>query len=90
MPLATRPPTRPSTRSAISRDALFVNVIDRMAPGFTRSSRIRYATRCVNARVFPEPAPATMRTGPSVWRTASAWMSFRPSSRGERTLTSRL
>ena len=33
MPLATRPPTRPSTRSAISRAALFVNVIDRIAPG---------------------------------------------------------
>src|SRR3970040_576903 len=27
-------------------------------------------------RVFPDPAPARMRRGPSVWRTASRWGGF--------------
>ena len=39
--------------------------------------------------VLPDPAPATIRTGPSVWRTACRWMSLRPSRRGEVTLTRR-
>ena len=76
-------PRSASTRSAISRAALFVNVMARMAPGWTPCSRIRYAIRCVSARVLPDPAPATMSTGPSVWRTASAWMSLRPSRSGD-------
>src|SRR5437762_9132262 len=39
--------------------------------------------RWVSARVLPLPAPATIRTGPSVCRTASRWMSLRGSSRGD-------
>src|SRR6266540_4469147 len=39
--------------------------------------------RWVRALVLPEPAPATMRTGPSVCRTASCWTGFSPSSRGD-------
>src|SRR6266496_5566818 len=46
-------------------------------------SLIRYAIRCVSARVLPDPAPATMRTGPSVWRTASFWTGFSPARRGD-------
>ena len=41
IPLATRAPSSPSTRSAISRAALFVKVMARMAPGDTPCSRIR-------------------------------------------------
>src|SRR5215218_4219662 len=43
--------------------------------------------RCVSARVFPLPAPATMSTGPSVCSTASDWMSLRPSSKGDTAFT---
>src|ERR1043165_5656277 len=34
-------------------------------------SAMRYAMRCAMTRVLPEPAPARMRSGPSVARTAS-------------------
>src|SRR6266508_6949878 len=43
--------------------------------------------RWVRARVLPDPAPATIRTGPSVCRTASACTGFKASTRGERTAT---
>src|SRR5881409_1788745 len=39
--------------------------------------------RWVSARVFPEPAPATMSTGPSVCSTASRCTGFSASRRGE-------
>src|SRR5215210_3835590 len=90
MPREIGPPIRTPTRSAISWEALLVNVIARICPGATSHSRIRYAIRWVRARVLPEPAPATIRMGPSVWRTAWRWMSFRPSRRGEVTLTGRM
>ncbi len=45
--------------------------------GFTPHARIRCATRYVSTRVFPEPAPATTSSGPSVARTASRWASLR-------------
>ena len=38
--------------------------------------------RCVRTRVLPEPAPATMSSGPSTWVTASAWTGFSPSRSG--------
>ena len=38
--------------------------------------------RCVSTRVLPEPAPATMSSGPSVWVTASAWTGLSPSRSG--------
>src|SRR6266508_1294637 len=82
-----RCPRRPSTRAAISRAALFVNVIARIEKGLTPCSLIRYAIRCVRARVLPDPAPATISTGPSVCNTASACTGFRASTRGERTAT---
>src|SRR3954471_3499916 len=34
--------------------------------------------RCVRTRVFPEPAPARIRSGPSPCSTASRWGSFSP------------
>src|SRR5262245_12980141 len=36
--------------------------------------------RCAMTRVFPEPAPARMRSGPSIWRTASRCSGFKPCS----------
>ena len=41
------------------------------------------AMRWVRARVLPDPAPATIRTGPSVCRTASRWTGFNESRSGE-------
>src|SRR5919107_1562236 len=35
--------------------------------------------RCVSTRVFPLPAPASMRSGPSVCSTASSWVGFNDS-----------
>ena len=37
--------------------------------------------RWVSTRVLPEPAPATISRGPSVWVTASYCTGFRPSRR---------
>ena len=70
-------PSIRSSRSRISPAALFVNVIARISFGFTPHARMRCATRYVRTRVFPEPAPATTRSGPSVASTASRWASFR-------------
>ena len=42
------------------------------------SSFTRYANRWVRALVFPDPAPAMTRTGPSVAVTASRCARFRP------------
>ena len=57
------------TRSCISRAALLVNVTARMWPGATPFS-IRRATREVMTRVLPVPAPARIKTAPSVVSTA--------------------
>ena len=65
------------SRSRISPAALFVNVIARISFGLTPIAVIRWATRCVSTRVFPEPAPAITSSGPSVCRTASRWAGFR-------------
>src|SRR5579884_970870 len=43
---------------------------------------MRYATRRVNTRVLPEPAPANTRTAPSPSATAPACGSFNPSRSG--------
>lgn len=42
------------------------NVIARIFHGFTPFSSIKYAILCVSTLVFPEPAPARIRSGPSV------------------------
>ncbi len=65
-----------SIRSRISPAALFVNVIAMIWYGLTPFSSIKYAARCVSTLVLPEPAPANMSTGPSVWQTARSCISF--------------
>ena len=59
-----RLPTSAATRSFISPAALFVNVIANISKGATPRSAMRNAIRRVKTRVFPEPAPATTRSGP--------------------------
>jgi len=49
---------------AISRAALFVNVTASTSCGRHRPFASRYAIRYVRTLVFPEPAPATTRSGP--------------------------
>ena len=44
---------------------------------FPTFSSIKYAIRCVRTRVFPDPAPARIKTGPSVWNTASCCIAFK-------------
>ena len=61
-----------TTRSRISPAARLVNVIPRMLRGGT-PSWIRRRMRATMARVLPEPAPATRRSGPPSWRTAWRW-----------------
>ena len=39
--------------------------------------------RWVRTRVLPEPAPATISSGPSPWTTASRWAGLSPDSRGD-------
>ena len=58
-------PTKFAILSFISFAALFVNVIANMSQGFTPFSCIRYAILCVKTFVFPLPAPAITRHGPS-------------------------
>ena len=63
-------PTSASTRSRISWAALLVKVMARISKGETPCSAISQAMRWVSTRVLPEPAPATMRSGPPAWVTA--------------------
>ena len=72
-------PTIPSTLCFISLAALFVKVMARILYGFTFFSDIKYAILCVNTFVFPLPAPAITKHGPSVANTASFCLSFKPS-----------
>ena len=74
-------PTRAATRCFISSAALLVKVMARISNGETPRSRMRWAMRWVSTRVLPEPAPATISSGPSVWVTASYWTGLRPSRR---------
>src|SRR6185369_11840229 len=66
------------TRSRISREALFVKVTARTAHGGTLREVMMWAMRCVMTRVLPLPAPARIRSGPSVWLTASRCCALRP------------
>src|SRR3990170_6126268 len=72
--------SRPAIRLAISRAALFVNVTAMISPGGMPSSPSRKATRYVRTRVFPDPGPASTRTGPGVMLTAWRWCGLRSSS----------
>ena len=73
-------PTSAETRSRISAAALLVNVMARICPGCAPPSASRYAIRRVSTLVLPEPAPATMSSGPPRWTTASACCGLSPSS----------
>ena len=66
-----RLPTSAATRSRISAAALLVNVIASTAPGATPRCPSRCAMRRVSTAVLPEPAPATMSSGPPECSTAS-------------------
>src|SRR3989338_554842 len=66
------------TRSRISFAALLVKVTARIFSGAT-PWRMSSAMRSVMTLVFPAPAPATIRSGPSLWRTARFCASLSPS-----------
>jgi hypothetical protein len=70
-----------SSRSRISRAALFVNVTARIWRGQTLRTSTRYATRWVSTRVLPEPGPARTSTGPSGASTARACWGLSPCSK---------
>ena len=74
-----RGPTRRAMRSRISPAALLVKVIARTSWGSTSPSPISRATRWVRTRVLPLPAPASTRSGPSPWSTASRCAGLSPS-----------
>src|SRR5438270_13728016 len=74
-----RGPTNAETRSFISPAALLVNVMARIAPGDAARSAISQAIRWVSTRVLPEPAPATMSSGPPWCRTATRCCGLSPS-----------
>ena len=73
-PVSTSFPTRPRISSA----ALFVNVTARISSGAARPAAISRAVRYAITRVFPDPAPATIRSGPSVCSTARSCSGFSP------------
>jgi hypothetical protein len=64
-----------SARLSISREARRVKVNSKMRSGATPFST-RCAVRKTKTRVFPLPAPAITRNGPSVAKTASSWAGF--------------
>ena len=67
------------TLSFISLAALLVNVIAKIFSKLTFLFSIKYAILVVNTFVFPLPAPAITKTGPSVVITASLCLSFNTS-----------
>src|ERR1700730_88571 len=78
-----RSPTVFTTRAFISPAALSVNVKPRMfSPERLGSDCSRWRMRSVITRVFPVPAPAITRSGPSPWVIARRWasLSCRPAS----------
>src|SRR5688572_22529203 len=83
-------PSNVSTRERISPAALLVKVTARMRSAAQISLLTRWAIRWAITRVLPDPAPARIRSGPSVWRTASRCsglrLARRPIAVGERLL----
>src|ERR1051326_4571178 len=69
--------SRVATRSFISPAALLVNVTAKIRSARTPCSSISTAIRVVSTRVLPEPAPASTRSGPSTWATASRCSGFK-------------
>ena len=76
---STISPNIEPTRNFISRAALFVNVTARISLGRARFIFIKWTIRVVKALVFPVPAPANIRTGPSITSTAARCDAFSPS-----------
>src|SRR5699024_12417311 len=58
-------------RSGVCRAAFFVTLMSCTSSGGTPLSARRLALRCVCTRVSPLPAPAMIRSGPSVCRIAA-------------------
>src|SRR2546430_4904705 len=79
-----------STRRAISPAALLVNVTARTFFGCTPRTPRSHAIRWAMTRVFPLPAPASTRRGPSPAVTASRCGGFRSARRASRSSTRRL
>ena len=77
-----RGPTSSATRRRISSAALLVKVMARICQGAASPVAIRWAIRRVSTRVLPEPAPATMSSGPPRWTTASALGRGQPGEQG--------
>jgi hypothetical protein len=67
----------------ISSAALLVKVMASIRTGGTPSARIR-AIRLVSTRVFPEPAPATIASGPSSYKTAARCAGFKSATSSSR------
>ena len=63
---------------AHSPAALLVKVTAMTPPGYMPLAVIRWAMRLVMTLVLPDPAPARIRTGPSVVETASRCGGLRP------------
>ena len=63
-------PENDAIRSFISFAALLVKVSATIDDAGTFLLKIKLVMRAVITRVFPEPAPATTRTGPASWCTA--------------------
>src|SRR5215207_7568088 len=74
-------PTSAATRPFISSAALLVKVMARISNGETPWSLMSQATLEVSTLVLPEPAPATMSSGPPGWVTASRCTGLRLASR---------
>src|SRR6266542_2986260 len=67
-----------STRSCIVAAAFSVNVSARISCGFALPEAMRWTIRAVITWVFPVPAPATMRSGPSPCSAAARCSRVRP------------
>src|SRR5437867_13426384 len=81
--LTAWPGSSASVRAFICPAALLVKVTARMRSEGTPWSRTRWAMRWVMTRVLPLPAPARMRTAPSVASTASRCCGLSPANSGD-------
>ena len=65
------------TLFCISLAALLVNVTDSIWLGYAFFSLIMWAILDVRTFVLPDPAPATIKSGPLRYKTASFWALFK-------------
>src|SRR5690606_7636696 len=75
-------PAYACTRSRISSAARLAKVTATMRDGGTCFPRIRWTMRWTSVLVLPEPAPARIRQGPSVCKTALRCWGLRPTRYG--------